>query len=29
MKNFGVDLHKACEGLGVSMAEYENAKRSM
>ncbi len=27
MKNFGVDLQKACEGLGVSVAEYEAAKR--
>lgn len=27
MKNFDVDLHKACEGLGVSVAEYEEAKR--
>ena len=27
MKNFGVDLHKACEGLGVSVEEYEEAKR--
>lgn len=27
MKNFDVDLHKACEGFGVSVAEYEEAKR--
>ena len=27
MKNFSVDLHKACEGLGVSVEEYEEAKR--
>lgn len=26
MKNFGVDLRKACEGIGVSVAEYEEAK---
>ena len=27
MKNFGIDLRKACEGLGVSVEEYEEAKR--
>ena len=27
MKNFDVDLQKACDGLGVSVAEYEEAKR--
>ncbi len=27
MKNFGIDLRKACEGLGVSVAEYEEAKK--
>ena len=26
MKNFSIDLHKACEGLGISIEEYENAK---
>lgn len=26
MKNFGIDLRKACEGLGVSVEEYEEAK---
>lgn len=26
MKNFNIDLKRACEGLGVSVAEYENAK---
>lgn len=27
MKNFEIDLEKACEGLGVSVAEYEEAKK--
>ena len=27
MNNFGVDLDKACEGLGVSVSEYEEAKK--
>lgn len=26
MKNFGVNLQRACEGLGVSVEEYESAK---
>lgn len=26
MKNFGIDLQKACEGLGITVEEYENAK---
>lgn len=27
MKNFGIDLQKACEGLGISVKEYEEAVR--
>lgn len=26
MENFGVDLQRACEGLGVSVKDYESAK---
>ncbi|MBO5208248.1 MAG: hypothetical protein J6B68_02770 [Lachnospiraceae bacterium] len=26
MKNFNIDLEKACNGLGVSVTEYTNAK---
>lgn len=27
MKNFNIDLQKACEGLGTSVEEYEKAKQ--
>ena len=26
MKNFGIDLQRACEGLGTTVEEYEQAK---
>lgn len=29
MKNFNIDLQKACEGLGTSVEEYENAKQQV
>lgn len=29
MKNFGIDLQKACEGLGASVEEYERAKERL
>ncbi len=29
MKNFGIDLQRACEGLGVSVEEYESAKEQI
>ncbi len=29
MKNLNIDLHKACEALGTSIEEYENAKRQV
>lgn len=29
MKNFNINLEKACEGLGTSVAEYEGAKEKM
>ncbi len=28
MENFGIDQQKACEGLGITMEEYQSAKRS-
>lgn len=27
MKNFGIDLEEACQGLGTSVKEYETAKK--
>ena len=29
MKNFGIDLQRACEGLGASVEEYESAKKQI
>lgn len=29
MKNFGITLQKACDGLGVTMKEYEDAKSQL
>lgn len=29
MKNFGIDLQKACEGLEISVEEYEKAKQQI
>ena len=29
MKNFGIDLQKACEGLGTTVEEYEAAKKKV
>ncbi|MCM1123777.1 MAG: DUF936 domain-containing protein [Eubacterium sp.] len=29
MKNFNLDLQKACEGLGTSIEEYEDAKQQV
>ncbi|MBD5474145.1 MAG: hypothetical protein HDR20_15020 [Lachnospiraceae bacterium] len=26
MKNFGIDLEKACEGIGITVEEYHRAK---
>ena len=26
MKNFGIDLQKACEGIGTTVEEYHRAK---
>ncbi|MCI8936483.1 MAG: Rpn family recombination-promoting nuclease/putative transposase [Lachnospiraceae bacterium] len=28
MENFGIDQQKACEGLGITVVEYQSAKRS-
>lgn len=28
MENFGIDRQKACEGLGITVEEYQSAKRS-
>lgn len=28
MENFGIDQQKACEGLGITMEEYQSAERS-
>ncbi len=28
MKNFGIDLEKACEGIGITVEEYYRAKES-
>lgn len=29
MKNFGITLQKACDGLRVTMKEYEDAKSQL
>lgn len=29
MKNLGIDLQQACEVLGTSVEEYENAKKTL
>lgn len=29
MKNFGIDLQKACDGLEISVEEYEKAKQKI
>ena len=29
MKNLGINLHQACEALGASIEEYENAKQML
>lgn len=29
IKNFGIDLSKACEGLGITVEEYENSKEKV
>ncbi len=29
MKNFGIDLQRACEGLGASVEEYESAQKQV
>lgn len=29
MKNFGIDLQKACEDLGTTVEEYKKAKQQM
>ncbi|MBD5393325.1 MAG: Rpn family recombination-promoting nuclease/putative transposase [Lachnospiraceae bacterium] len=29
MKNFGIDLQKACKGLGTTIEEYDNAKKKI
>ena len=29
MKNLNIDLQKACEDLGISVEEYENAKEKL
>ena len=29
MQNFGIDLQKACDGLGISVEEYENIKENI